>query len=99
MGGKGPVGSRTLYGRLKRPLQPRACFTFLVRVVFPSGVEPPRSAFAGQTPDPLAGTQESLGLPWNLWRPHDDSNVNPRFRRPVLFPLSYGGDGSRPALT
>jgi hypothetical protein len=25
------------------------------------------------------------------WRPRQDSNLRPRLRRPVLYPLSYGG--------
>jgi len=32
--------------------------------------------------------------PENFWRPRQDSNLRHRLRRPVLYPLSYGG-GSR----
>ena len=28
------------------------------------------------------------------WYPHQDSNLNHRLRRPVLYPLSYGGTGA-----
>jgi len=26
-----------------------------------------------------------------LWRPRQDSNLGTRFRKPTLYPLSYGG--------
>lgn len=29
------------------------------------------------------------------WYPHQDSNLNHRLRRPVLYPLSYGGTEAR----
>jgi hypothetical protein len=34
------------------------------------------------------------------WRPQQDSNLRTRLRRPLLYPLSYGGsDTARRALT
>jgi hypothetical protein len=30
-----------------------------------------------------------------LWRPRKDSNLRTRFRKPMLYPLSYGGWAQR----
>ena len=32
-------------------------------------------------------------------RPHQDSNLGTRFRRPVLYPLSYGGSLTSESLS
>ena len=29
------------------------------------------------------------------WRPHQESNLDLRFRKPLFYPLNYGGEGSR----
>ena len=34
--------------------------------------------------------------PIRYWRPRQDSNLRPRLRRAVLYPLSYGGQPGMP---
>jgi hypothetical protein len=31
--------------------------------------------------------------PFSNWCPHEESNLDLRFRKPVFYPLNYGGDG------
>ena len=28
------------------------------------------------------------------WRPHEESNLDLRFRKPLFYPLNYGGEGN-----
>ena len=37
-------------------------------------------------------SERIVALIWSfLWRPRKDSNLRTRFRKPMLYPLSYGG--------
>ena len=29
---------------------------------------------------------------YSEWRPHEESNLDLRFRKPVFYPLNYGGE-------
>ena len=38
-------------------------------------------------------TSVALATVSNFWRPRQDSNLRSRLRRPMLYPLSYEGNG------
>ncbi len=38
------------------------------------------------------GQQPFTKLLESSWRPHEESNLDLRFRKPVFYPLNYGGD-------
>jgi hypothetical protein len=39
----------------------------------------------------LVSPGQARFCPGQDWRPQQDSNLRPRLRRPMLYPLSYGG--------
>lgn len=51
----------------------------------------PRYKTDKQVSKPKEGQQPFTKPVEHSWRPHEESNLDLRFRKPVFYPLNYGG--------